>query len=118
MTKDLTRFKITDPEEMKVRAATMTGHPGAFIRNVLIPEYGLDVAKTARAIGVARPGFIKTLDGEYAVTLDLAYKLGALMRDEVADLLIAWQHKHDLDQERDKRAEYRRTIQRVTPPAE
>lgn len=110
--------KITDPEEMKVGKMPMVGHPGAFIRDTLIPAYGLNVARTARAIGVNRAAFIGVLDGKHAVSRDLAYKLGALMRDEVADLLINWQLKHDLETDGDRRAEYRRTIERVAPPAE
>ncbi|CAN5580009.1 hypothetical protein BH10PSE14_BH10PSE14_07030 [soil metagenome] len=108
--------KITDPEEMLVKGRPVAGPPGAFIRDVLIPEYGLNVAQTARALGVSRASFIGVLDGKHAVSRDLAYKLGALMRDEVADLLIAWQHKCDLANERARRDEYRQTITRVTAP--
>ncbi|WP_034157891.1 helix-turn-helix transcriptional regulator [Sphingomonas sp. ERG5] len=111
------QFKIKDPAEMAIRRQPMAGHPGAFIRNVLLPEYGLSVTEAARRIGVQRVGFIGTLDGKYSVTRDLAYKLGALMRDEVTDLLIAWQQKYDLEREAEQRAAYRRDIERVPPVA-
>lgn len=109
--------KILDPADMLVAKRPMVGHPGKFIRDTLIPEYGLNVASTARAIGMDRASFINALDGKSAVTRPLAYKLGALMRDEVTDLLIAWQLKHDLELEAEERARYRQIIKRVEPVA-
>ncbi|MFS0737572.1 hypothetical protein ABC347_11025 [Sphingomonas sp. 1P06PA] len=95
----------------------LTQHPGGFIRDTLLPEFGLSVAETARRIGVDRAGFHGVLTGKYDVSRDLAYKLGALMNDAVADLLIAYQHAYDLEKERDKRAAYREKIERLPVPA-
>ena len=105
--------KITDPAEMAVHSQPMAGHPGPFIRDVLIPEYGLNVAKAARLLRVNRANFIDVLNGKYGVSRDLAYKLGALMRDEVCDLLIEWQHRHDLENEASKREAFRQSIARI-----
>jgi addiction module HigA family antidote len=116
--RDSAEYKIEKASEMIVGALPpIDKHPGAFIREVLLPEYGLSVAETARRIGVDRAGFHSTLTGKYDVSRDLAYKLGALMRDEVADLLIAYQHAYDLAREREKREAYKATIERVTAPA-
>jgi len=91
-------------------------HPGAFIKEVLLPAWGLSVAQAARSIGVDRAGFHNTLAGKYDVSRDLAYRLGALMTDDVADLLIAYQHAFDLAKERDRRDAFKAQIVRVSAP--
>lgn len=107
-------YKIEKASEMLVSALPpIDRHPGTFIREVLLPEYGLTVAETARRIKVDRAGFHNTLIGKYDVSRDLAYKLGALMRDEVADLLIAYQHAFDLAREKEKRESYKEGIERI-----
>jgi addiction module HigA family antidote len=117
--RDTAQFKIEKASDMIVAALPpMDRHPGAFIRDTLLPEYGLSVAETARRLKVDRAGFHGVLTGKYDVSRDLAYKLGALMRDEVADLLIAYQHSYDLTSERDKRAAYRAQIERLPEPAQ
>ncbi len=113
------QYKIMDPIDMIVRQPPPNPqHPGAFIRETLLPEYGLSVAETARRIGVDRAGFHGVLTGKYDVSRDLAYKLGALMRDEVADLLIAYQHAYDLACERERRESYKQRITRMAPVTE
>lgn len=112
------QYKIAAGEDMIVSALPpLDQHPGHFIRDVLLPEYGLKVSPAARLLGVNRAGFIRVLDGKHDVSRDLAYKLGALMNDAVADLLIAYQHAYDLARERGKREEYKAMIQRVPPSA-
>lgn len=116
--RDNTKYKITDPVAMLVRRQPpVDKHPGAFIRETLLPAYGLSVAEAARRISVDRAGFHQTLAGKYDVSRDLAYKLGALMRDEVADFLIAYQAAYDLEREREKREAYKATIVRAEPVA-
>jgi plasmid maintenance system antidote protein VapI len=107
--------KIMDPADMVVTKQPMTGHPGAFIRDTLLPEYGLNVSEAARRLGIERRGLINVLGGDSSVSRELAYKIGALTRDEAADLLIAWQLKHDLENETARRAGYRETIARAEP---
>lgn len=118
MTKrDSAEYKIEKAGEMIVGALPpIDKHPGEFIRDVLLPEYGLKVAPTARMLGVDRSGFIGVLNGKYDVSRDLAYKLGALLRDEVADLLIAYQHAYDLQRERGKREAFKQEIDRLPSP--
>ena len=116
--RDDAQYKIAKASEMIVDAVPpIDRHPGLFIKAVLLPEYGLSVAETARRLKVDRAGFHGTLTGKYDVSRDLAYKLGALMRDEVADLLIAYQHAYDLAKERDRREAFKETIERLAPAA-
>jgi len=112
------QHKFENAADMAVTKRPMTGHPGAFIRETLLPEYGLTVKGAAESMGIERRGLINVLDGKSAVSRDLAYKLGALLNDQVADLLIEWQLKWDLEREQDLRATYREKIQRVAPRAE
>jgi plasmid maintenance system antidote protein VapI len=116
--RDSQEYKIGKASEMMVGALPpLDRHPGIFIRDVLLPEYGLtNVARTAGLLGVNRAGFIRVLNGQNDVSRDLAYKLGALMRDEVADLMIAFQQAYDLEQERERRESFKATIERVEPP--
>lgn len=115
MTQRDNQYKIRDAADMAVNLPPLDRHPGTFIRDVLLPEYGLRVAPAAAALGINRQGLINVLDGKSDVSRDLAYKFGALMRDEVADLLIAYQHAYDLAREREKREAYKMTIRRVEP---
>lgn len=116
MQRDQSAFKIEAAADMVVEALPpLEQHPGLFIRHTLLPEYGLTVSEAARRIGVDRAGFTGVLDGKYSVSRDLAYKLGALMNDPVADLLIAYQHAYDLAQERERREAFKAKIERVEP---
>jgi addiction module HigA family antidote len=116
--RESSQYKIEAAAEMIVNAVPpLDRHPGAFIKDVLLPEYGLSVSETARRIKVDRATLHLVLTGKHAVSRDLAYKLGALMRDEVADLLIAYQHAYELAREQDRRAAFREQIERVAPVA-
>lgn len=113
------KFKITDPKEMFVKTQPpLTQHPGTYLRDVILPEYGVRyVAALARAIGAHRPTLVNVLDGKHDVSRDLAYKLGAYLADEVADFLIAYQNAYDLATEREKREAYKKTITRLVTEA-
>ncbi|MFC0305276.1 HigA family addiction module antitoxin [Rhizorhabdus histidinilytica] len=112
-------FKITDPAEMLVtKQPPIDKHPGVFLRETILPQWGLNVAEAARRLGVNRPNLHNVLQGKADVSRDLAYKLGALMRDEVADLLIAHQLQYDLAREREKREAFKATIERMQPVAQ
>lgn len=107
-------YKITDPAEMIVkRQGPLTVPPGVFLRDTILPEHGVtNIAALARDLGVNRPALIAVLDGKHDVSRALAYKLGAHLGDAVADLLIAYQHKYDLQHEREEREAYKKTITR------
>jgi len=113
------QYKITDQAEMLVEALPpLDRHPGQFIREVLLPEYGLTISGLAEAIKVNRPNLSNVLHGKNDVSRELAYRLGALMRDEVADLLIAYQNAWDLQQERGRREVLKAEIARLPEPVE
>lgn len=114
--RDGSEYKIEAASEMIVGALPpLSKHPGEFIRETLLPEYGLTISEVARATRSNRSTLTEVLSGQRSVSHDLAYKLGALMNDAVADLLIAYQHAYDLQREQGKRDEYRRTIERRAP---
>lgn len=116
--RDSAQYKIEAAADMIVEALPpLDNQPGKFIKDVLLPEYGLSVSEAARRLKVDRATFHLVMSGKHAVSRDLAYKLGALMRDEVADLLIAYQHAYDLAQEREKREAFKQQIERVAAPA-
>lgn len=109
--------KITDPAKMMIEhQPPLDIHPGVFIRDVLLPQYGLKVGPLARMIGVARPNLHHVLQGSRDVSRELAYRLGALMNDHVADFLISYQMAWDKQQEAGRREELKREITRLPAP--
>lgn len=116
--RDSNQFKITDPAQMRVDALPpFDRHPGHFIRDTLLPEYGLSISALAGRLELNRSNLSNVLNGKSDVSRDLAYALGALMSDHVADLLIAWQNAWDLEQERGRREDFKRRIARLPEPA-
>lgn len=110
-------FKIRDAQEQLVRELpALDRHPGVFARDVLLPEYGLNISDVARLLKLNRANLSEVFSGKREVSRDLAYRLGALLRDEVADLLIAYQHAWDLERERDRRDQFRNEIERLAVP--
>lgn len=111
-------FKIRDAQDQLVRELPpLDQHPGVFARDVLLPEYGLNISDVARLLKLNRANLSEVFSGKREVSRDLAYRLGALMRDQVADLLIAYQHSWDLQHERERREQFRREIERLPDPA-
>lgn len=116
--RDTSQFKIKDPAEQIVRPQpNLTVPPGVYLRDVILPQWGLNVSETARRINMDRATLHIVLSGKKPITRDLAYKLGALLRDEVADFLIAYQHAFDLQEEGERRAGFRASIERLPEPA-
>lgn len=117
--REMSEHKITDPAEMLVLVQPpLTRHPGVYFREVVMPQYKLKVAPLAELLGVARPNLSNVLHGKVDVSRDLAYRLGALLGDAVADFLIAYQHRWDLERERDRREELKREIARLPLPVD
>lgn len=111
-------WKLHTPADMAIGdLPPVSMHPGVFIRTVLMPDYGVNVAKTARLIGMDRASLHKVLTGQSDVTRQLAYKFGALMNDHVADLLIAYQLNYSLQHEAEQREAVKASINRLPPPA-
>lgn len=112
-------YKIHDEAEMMVDTLPpLDRPPGVFLREVILPEWGATkIAPLAVALKVNRPHLIKVLNGDANVTHELAYRLGARFNDHVADLLIAYQHKWDLQQGAARREELKQEIERMPAPA-
>jgi addiction module HigA family antidote len=112
-------FKITDPEAMRVdELPPLTISPGEFIKTVVLPEWKLSAKSAAEAIGINRVTFTNTLNGKHEVTRDMIYRLGALLGDHLADLLLAHKQAWDLQQETAQREAHKAAIARLpVPPA-
>lgn len=54
-------------------------HPGALIRNVILPETGLTVSELARRCGVARNTMSKVVNERGDVTEDIAIRLSRVL---------------------------------------
>lgn len=113
-------FKLMDAQDQLVRALPpLVQHPGLFLRDVILPSWGqTNVAALARALGVNRPNLVNVLKGDVDISRELAYRLGARLNDQVADLLINYQLQWDLQQERGRREGLKAEIERVAAPVE
>lgn len=112
-------YKIHDEADMMVvDLPPLDRPPGVFLREVILPEWGATkIAPLAAALKVNRPHLVDVLNGRGNVSRELAYRLGARFNDHVADLLIAYQHQWDLQQERGRREELKKEIEAVPAPA-
>ncbi len=54
-------------------------HPGALIRNVILPETGLTVSELARRCGIARNTVSKVVNERGDVTEDIAIRLSRVL---------------------------------------
>ncbi len=54
-------------------------HPGALIRNVILPETGITVSELARRCGVARNTMSKVVNERGDVTEDIAIRLSRVL---------------------------------------
>ena len=112
------KYKFDDMAQMLVgQLPPLDKHPGVYFREVVMPQWGLKVAPLARAIGVNRANLHEVLSGRSDVSRELAYRLGALLNDHVADFLIAYQHTWDIERERGRREVLKRAIVRIDAPA-
>jgi plasmid maintenance system antidote protein VapI len=98
-------YKIDNPEAMKVdQILPLDVHPGVYLRDTILPAWGqTNVAALARALGVNRPNLVHVLAGRVDVSRELAYRLGARFNDAVADLLISYQLRWDMQNEASRR---------------
>lgn len=119
MTKRNSEFKIRDVEEMRVKALPpLDRPPGVYLREVILPAWGAtNISGLAAALKVNRANLIDVLNGKVSVSRELAYRLGARFNDHVADLLIAYQHQWDIEQDRARREALKLEIERVAEPA-
>lgn len=70
-------------------------HPGAILRDDVLPALGMKVSEAARQLGVTRQTLHRIMAGRAGVTPDMAVRLGKFCGNG-ADLWLAMQHAFDL----------------------
>lgn len=65
-------------------------HPGATLRDDVLPEMGLTITEAAKAIGVSRVALSKVLNGRAAISPDMAIRLEAWLGIENGGSADAW----------------------------
>lgn len=74
-------------------------HPGELIREDVLPAYGLTVTAAAEVLHISRINLSRTLNGQAALTPELALKIEKAFGTS-ADLLVNMQAAWDLAQAR------------------
>lgn len=77
---------------MRTRLPT---HPGAVLREDVLPHLGLSVSAFARSLGISRQTLHAVLAERSGVSAEMALRLGALLGNG-AQLWLDMQTKHDL----------------------
>ena len=81
-------------------AKSMTGglapvHPGAFLRDIVLPEVAMPKTEIAKAIGISRALLYAILDEKAPVTAAVALRLGAFFRNG-PELWLNMQSNYDI----------------------
>jgi addiction module HigA family antidote len=85
----MTEYQVKRPLQ------TAPVHPGELMREVLLEQVKVPVAKAARAMGITRPALYAVLNGTGRVTADMAL-LFCKLTGAVPDLFLHMQDSHDL----------------------
>jgi len=83
------------PEYRIERPLAAPAHPGELMREILAEHVKLPIAEAARRMAVSRPALYNVLNGDAAVTADMALKFGRLVGGN-ADLYVHMQSAYDL----------------------
>jgi addiction module HigA family antidote len=70
-------------------------HPGALLREIVLPSVDLPKAEIARLLGISRESLYRILDERQPVTPTMAVKLGKLFGNG-PNLWVKMQAEHDL----------------------
>ena len=81
-------------------AKSMTGglapvHPGAFLRDIVLPEVAMPKTDIAKALGISRALLYAILDEKAPVTAAVALRLGAFFRNG-PELWLNMQSNYDI----------------------
>jgi len=92
-----TSSSTTEPREYPVTGprGRCPTHPGELLREILGEGLGLSVSEAARQLGVSRMSLHRILNGEQAVTPEMALRLGKLCGNG-PELWLRMQMAHDL----------------------
>lgn len=85
-------------------------HPGAMLKEDVLPELGLGVNEAARQLGVSRVTLSRVLNGRAAVSAEMALRLEAWLPGPTADSWVRMQADYDLWQARQRPAP---SVQRI-----
>ena len=95
---------------MRTRKPT---HPGAILREDVLPYLGMSVSAFARSLGVSRQTLHAVLAERSGISPEMALRLGALLGNG-AQLWLDMQSKYDLRQAEDKLHDVLAQIHRIT----
>lgn len=76
-------------------------HPGAFLRNIVIPDLTISQAGLARRLGVSRQSLICLIHEKRGVSVEMALRLSRVLGSS-AEFWLSLQHRHDLWHARQK----------------
>lgn len=88
-------------------------HPGAILREDVLPDLGMSVSAFARNLGVSRQTLHAVLAERSGISPEMALRLGALLGNG-AQLWVDMQSKYDLWQAEEKLHDVLLSIQRLT----
>lgn len=94
---------------MRTRKPT---HPGAILREDVLPELNMSVSSFARSLGVSRQTLHAVLAERSGISPELALRLGALLGNG-AQLWVDMQTKYDLWQAETKLHDVLKGMQRI-----
>lgn len=83
------------PEYRVERLRAVPTHPGELMRKILEEHVRLPIAEVARRMTISRPALYNVLNGDAAVTADMALKFGRLVGGN-PDLYVHMQSAYDL----------------------
>lgn len=95
-------------------------HPGEVLRDDVLPHLGLTVTDAAAALGVTRAALSRVLNGQAAVSTEMALRLEKWLGAKnggSADAWVAQQAAYDLWHARKEIAPKIARIKRAAPPA-
>jgi len=88
-------------------------HPGAILREDVLPELNISVSAFARSLGVSRQTLHAVLAERSGISPEMALRLGVLLGNG-AQLWVDMQTKHDLWQAEAKLHDVLQRMQRIT----
>ncbi|MEI7842557.1 MAG: HigA family addiction module antitoxin [Gallionellaceae bacterium] len=88
-------------------------HPGAILREDVLPSVGMSVSAFARSLGVSRQTLHAVLSERSGISPEMALRLGALLGNG-AQLWVDMQSKHDLWQAENRLHDILNQIHRIT----
>ena len=90
-------------------------HPGALIRDEVLPHYNLNITEAAKLLHAARPNLSNVLNEKAAVSPALALKIEAAFGVS-AKMLVAMQATYDLADAQEHKDEITAGIKRTPEP--